>query len=64
MFQPDLAETEAVEAHRAFEAEGGEIVELTLAEHAAFAARVAPLQDKAGALFGAAMFDLLAGENP
>ena len=58
-FQRDLGETEAVDARRAIEAEGGEIAELTNAEHAAFAAAVAPLLDDAVIGYGAGMFDLL-----
>ena len=58
-FQRGQAEIEAVEARRAIETEGGEIVELAQGEHAAFAAAFAPLLDDAGARYGDDMFDLL-----
>lgn len=60
--QRDLAETEAVDARRAIEDAGGEIAELTQAEHAAFAAAVASMLDDARSGFGSGMFDLMEGK--
>ena len=52
-----------MDARRAIEAEGGESIELTPSEHAAFAAAVATLRDDAGSSHGAGRFDLLGSEN-
>ena len=61
-FQRNLAEAEAVDARRAIEDAGGEIAELSQAEHAAFAAAVAPMLDDARSDYGAEMFDLMKGK--
>lgn len=58
-FQRKLAVAEAVDARLAIEAAGGEIIELTLAEHAAFAATVAPLRADARSCYGARLLDLM-----
>jgi TRAP-type transport system periplasmic protein len=59
-FQRRLHVEEEEAAGKAIEAQGCEIVELTAAEHAAFAAAVAPLLKDAQDLYGRKMFDLLA----
>jgi prephenate dehydrogenase len=51
---------EEKDARRAIEAQGCEIVELSAAEHDAFAAAVEPLLNEARATFGRALFDLTA----
>ena len=43
----------------AIEAAGGKIIELTQAEHAAFAAAVGPLRADAGSCYGAGLLDLM-----
>jgi len=58
-YQRGLAVEEEEVARRAIEEQGCEIVELTADEHAAFAAKVAPLHDEARAIFGNTMFDML-----
>ena len=58
MWQRELHVQEEEEARKAIEAQGCEIVELTAAEHDAFAAAVAPLIEDARGTFGPALFDL------
>jgi len=58
--QRKLHVQEEEEAREAIEAQGCEIVELTAAEHDAFAAAVAPLIEDARGTFGPALFDLTA----
>jgi len=60
-FQRGLAVEEDGEARRAIEAQGCEIVELTAAEHAQFAAAVQPLLDAAKTTYGKAMFGMVGG---
>jgi TRAP-type C4-dicarboxylate transport system substrate-binding protein len=57
--QRDLAVEEERVARKAIEAAGGEVVELTPAERAAFARAVKPLHDEARARFGNELFELL-----
>jgi TRAP-type C4-dicarboxylate transport system substrate-binding protein len=57
--QRDLAVEEEALARKAIEAAGGEILELTPAERAAFARNVKPLHDEARGRFGEAVFALL-----
>jgi TRAP-type transport system periplasmic protein len=57
--QRDLAVEEEVVARKAIEAAGGEVVELTPAERAAFARAVKPLHDEARKRFGDEVFALL-----
>jgi TRAP-type C4-dicarboxylate transport system substrate-binding protein len=57
--QRDLHEREEEDARRAIEAERCEVVALSAAQHAAFAAAVAPLLAEAQATYGRAMFDLV-----
>ncbi len=59
-FQRDLHVQEEEEARKVIEAQGCEIVELTAAEHDAFAAAVMPLITEARATFGSELFDLTA----
>src|SRR5215467_9192136 len=59
-FQRELHVREEEEAHKAIEAEGCEIVELTAAEHDAFAAAVKPLRDEAITTYGRELMDLTA----
>jgi TRAP-type transport system periplasmic protein len=58
-FQRELAIAEDSEARAAIEAAGCEIVALTPAEHAQFAAAVAPLLDTARGTYGSKMFELI-----
>ena len=58
-YQRGLAVAEEDVARKTIEDEGCEIVELTTEEHAAFAAKVAPLREEARGIFGDAMFDML-----
>ncbi len=57
--QRELAVEEEGVAREAIEAAGGEVVELTPAERAAFARAVKPLHDEARKRFGDEMFELL-----
>ncbi|MBI3043126.1 MAG: TRAP transporter substrate-binding protein [Betaproteobacteria bacterium] len=57
--QRDLAVEEEALARKAIEAAGGEILELTPAERAAFARNVKPLHDEARKRFGGEVFALL-----
>jgi TRAP-type C4-dicarboxylate transport system substrate-binding protein len=59
-FQRDLHEAEEKEAEKVILAEGGEIAELSAAEHDAFAAPTAPLRQEAKASYGKEMFALAA----
>ena len=59
-FQRDLHVQEEEEARKVIEAQGCEIVELTAAEHDAFAAAVMPLITEARATFGSELFGLTA----
>src|SRR5499427_10479394 len=59
-FQRGLHVQEEKDARKAIEAQGCEIVELSAAEHDAFAAAVEPLLNEARAAFGRALFDLTA----
>lgn len=59
-FQRRLHVQEEKDARKAIEAQGCEIVELSAAEHDAFAAAVEPLLNEARATFGRALFDLTA----
>jgi tripartite ATP-independent transporter DctP family solute receptor len=58
-FQRQLAVEENTQSRQAIEAAGGEIVELTGAEHTAFAAAVQPLLDDARGMYGEAMFRMV-----
>jgi TRAP-type C4-dicarboxylate transport system substrate-binding protein len=58
-FQRDLARVEDEEARAAIAGEGCEIVELTPAQHAAFAAALAPIYQEARELYPAAVLKLL-----
>jgi TRAP-type C4-dicarboxylate transport system substrate-binding protein len=60
-FQRDLAIAEDREARAAIEAAGCEIVELTAAEHAQFAAAVAPLLAEARKTYGPETFAMVEG---
>ena len=57
--QRELAVEEERVAREAIEAAGGEVVELTPAERAAFARAVKPLHDETRERFGDEMFELL-----
>ena len=57
--QRDLAVEEEEVARKAIEAAGGEVVELTLAERAAFARAVKPLHEEARRRFGDEVFALI-----
>jgi tripartite ATP-independent transporter DctP family solute receptor len=57
-FQRGLHVREEEDARRTIEAEGGEIVELTAAEHDAFVTAVAPLLKEAGRQYGTQWVDL------
>ena len=57
--QRDLAVEEEEIARKAIEKEGGEVVELTAAERAAFARAVQPLHDEARQRFGEDIFTLV-----
>jgi TRAP-type transport system periplasmic protein len=58
-FQRNLAVEEDRDARQAIEQQGCEIVELTLGQHAAFAAAVMPLLDEAGETYGRAAMQLV-----
>jgi TRAP-type C4-dicarboxylate transport system substrate-binding protein len=58
-FQRDLARVEDEEARAAIAGEGCEIVELTPAQHAAFATAVAPIYAEARGLYSAELLKLL-----
>ena len=58
-FQRQLAAEEVVQSRQAIEAAGCEFVELTPAEHDAFAAAVAPLLADARGIYGEAMFAMV-----
>jgi TRAP-type C4-dicarboxylate transport system substrate-binding protein len=58
-FQRALAVEEDRDARRAIESEGCDIVELTLGQHAAFAAAVLPLLDEASETYGKAAMRLV-----
>ena len=60
-FQRELHVEEEEQARQAIAAQGCEIVELTAADHDAFAAAVAPLLREARQIFGPALLDLTAG---
>jgi TRAP-type C4-dicarboxylate transport system substrate-binding protein len=57
--QRELAVEEEHTARKAIEDAGGEVVELTAEERAAFARAVKPLHDEVRARFGNEMFELL-----
>jgi TRAP-type transport system periplasmic protein len=57
--QRDLHEKEEVDAMAAIRKEGGEILELTEAEHRAFATAVAPVYDEARAQYGRELMTLV-----
>jgi len=57
-FQRELSEREAIDSRKAIEDEGGEIVELTPAEHQAFVDAVKPQHDEARSTFGEKIFTL------
>jgi TRAP-type C4-dicarboxylate transport system substrate-binding protein len=57
-FQRKLHVQEEEDARKAIEAQGCQIVELSAAEHDAFASAVEPLLNEARATFGRALFDL------
>jgi len=56
-YQRDLAIQEELDARRAIEDAGCDVVELTSAEHAAFAAAVRPIYGEAGPQYGG-LFEL------
>jgi TRAP-type transport system periplasmic protein len=58
-FQRDLAVAEDRDARRTIVQQGCEIVELTLGQHAAFAAAVLPLLDEAGETYGSTAMRLV-----
>jgi TRAP-type C4-dicarboxylate transport system substrate-binding protein len=58
-FQRDLHEREEEDARKVIEAQGCEVVELSGAEHDAFAAAVAPLLSEAKGTYGREMFELI-----
>jgi tripartite ATP-independent transporter DctP family solute receptor len=58
-FQRDLHEREEADARKVIAAEGCEVIELSAAEHDAFAAAVKPLLTDAQATYGRALFDLV-----
>lgn len=60
-FQRDLHEQEEIDARRAIEAEGCEIVELDTTQHRAFATAVQPLLREARKRYGDGLFKLLSG---
>jgi tripartite ATP-independent transporter DctP family solute receptor len=60
--QRALAIEEERDAHETIEKEGGEIAQLTLGEHAAFAAAVLPLLDEAQERYGREAMRLAAGK--
>jgi tripartite ATP-independent transporter DctP family solute receptor len=60
-FQRGLAVEEDGEARRAIAAQGCDIVELTMAEHARFVDAVQPLLDEAKTTYGQEMFAMLEG---
>jgi tripartite ATP-independent transporter DctP family solute receptor len=64
VLQRDLAVDEEREAHQALEAQRCSIVQLTLAEHAAFAAAVLPLLDEARDVYGRDLWRLIARDRP
>ena len=57
-FQRELHEQEETDARKAIAAQGCEVVELTAAEHDAFASAVQPLLGEARQSFGRELFDL------
>src|SRR5206468_10310677 len=59
-FQRELHVQEEKDAHKAIEAQGCELTEVTAAEHDAFAAAVQPLLDEARGTYGRELFDLVA----
>jgi tripartite ATP-independent transporter DctP family solute receptor len=63
-FQRNLHEREEEDAHRIIQAEGGEIVELTAAEHDAFVAAVAPMLNEAKRQYGTEWLDLVGATRP
>ncbi|MEK9725080.1 MAG: TRAP transporter substrate-binding protein [Rhodospirillaceae bacterium] len=63
-FQRGLAEQEAVDSRRAIIEAGGEVIDLTADEHAAFAAAVGPQLDEARGVYGAEMFRMLDAARP
>ena len=58
-FQRDLHVREEDDAQRAIDAEGGETVELTAEQHAAFVAAVQPILREARELYGRELFELV-----
>lgn len=58
-FQRGMAEREAVDARKAIEDEGCEVVELTAEEHQQFVDAVKPQHDEAREQFGDTMFEML-----
>ena len=61
-FQRELHVREEDDAQRAIDAEGGETVELTADEHAAFVAAVQPILREARELYGPELFKLVEAE--
>ncbi|HKA78570.1 MAG TPA: TRAP transporter substrate-binding protein [Xanthobacteraceae bacterium] len=57
-FQRELHVQEEEDAHKAIAAEGCELVEVSAAEHAAFAAAVKPLLDEARTTYGGELLEL------
>jgi tripartite ATP-independent transporter DctP family solute receptor len=60
-FQRELHEREEEDARRSIEAQGCQVVQLSSAEHDAFAAAVAPLIGEARTTYGREMFNLVRG---
>jgi TRAP-type C4-dicarboxylate transport system substrate-binding protein len=60
-FQRELHVQEEADAGKAIAAQGCEVVELTAAEHDAFAAAVQPLLDEARGTYGRELFELAGG---
>jgi TRAP-type C4-dicarboxylate transport system substrate-binding protein len=60
-FQRGLAVEEDGEARRAIAAQGCDIVQLTVAEHARFVDAVQPLLDEAKTTYGQEMFAMVEG---
>jgi TRAP-type C4-dicarboxylate transport system substrate-binding protein len=60
-FQRELAVEEDRDARKALDAQGCEVVELTVDEHALFAKAVEPLWADARQKFGKEMFEMMPG---
>jgi TRAP-type C4-dicarboxylate transport system substrate-binding protein len=57
--QRDLHDKEEADAQVTIRKEGGEIIELTAAEHNAFVSAVAPIFDEAGKQYGRELMKLV-----